>query len=115
MIVNNMPLNIANTFLQSVAITQCGTFALIGSSMGSIDVFNLQSGQHRQCFPARGLKSRRTGELGLANGSQEKNIGHTKAVTGLVVDSLNRTAISCGLDGKVKVRYTTPQHNHNTD
>ena len=78
--------------------------------MGSIDVFNLQSGQHRQSLPARDLKSRRTGELGLASGSQEKKIGHTKAVTGLVVDSLNRTAISCGLDGKVKVRYTTPHH-----
>jgi U3 small nucleolar RNA-associated protein 21 len=70
--------------------------------MGSIDVFNLQSGHHRQSLPARDLKSRRTGELGLANGSQGKKIGHTKAVTGLVVDSLNRTAISCGLDGKVK-------------
>ncbi|GIJ87173.1 hypothetical protein Asppvi_006079 [Aspergillus pseudoviridinutans] len=88
--------------VKSVAITQCGTFALIGSSMGSIDVFNLQSGQHRQRLPARDLKGKRTGELGLANGSQEKKIGHTKAVTGLVVDSLNRTAISCGLDGKVK-------------
>lgn len=73
-------------------------------------MFNLQSGQHRQSLPARDLKSRRTGELGLASGSQEKKIGHTKAVTGLVVDSLNRTAISCGLDGKVKVRYTTPHH-----
>ncbi|KAF4215795.1 hypothetical protein CNMCM5878_007784 [Aspergillus fumigatiaffinis] len=88
--------------VKSAAITQCGTFALIGSNMGSIDVFNLQSGHHRQSLPARDLKSRRTGELGLANGSQGKKIGHTKAVTGLVVDSLNRTAISCGLDGKVK-------------
>ncbi|KAF7118999.1 hypothetical protein CNMCM5793_008639 [Aspergillus hiratsukae] len=88
--------------VKSVAITQCGTFALIGSSMGSIDVFNLQSGQHRQSLPARDLKGKRTGELGLASSSQENKIGHTKAVTGLVVDSLNRTTISCGLDGKVK-------------
>jgi U3 small nucleolar RNA-associated protein 21 len=110
MVVDNMPRSIANTLFQSAAITQCGTFALIGSNMGSIDVFNLQSGHHRQSLPARDLKSRRTGELGLANGSQGKKIGHTKAVTGLVVDSLNRTAISCGLDGKVKVRYTTPHH-----
>jgi U3 small nucleolar RNA-associated protein 21 len=27
---------------------------------------------------------------------------HTKAVTGLMIDSLNRTVVSCGLDGKVK-------------
>lgn len=28
---------------------------------------------------------------------------HTKAVTGIVVDSLNKTVISSGADGKVKV------------
>jgi U3 small nucleolar RNA-associated protein 21 len=78
--------------------------------MGSIDVFNLQSGQHRQSLPPRALKGKRTGELGLASNSQEIKIGHTKAVTGLVVDSLNRTTISCGLDGKVKVRSSSPYH-----
>lgn len=28
---------------------------------------------------------------------------HTKSVTGLMIDNLNRTVVSCGLDGKLKV------------
>ncbi|OJJ35746.1 hypothetical protein ASPWEDRAFT_40984 [Aspergillus wentii DTO 134E9] len=82
------------TDVKSVAISQCGTFAFIGSAGGSIDMFNLQSGSHRQSFPARPLKPydrRKTEEA-----------KHTKAVTGLMVDGLNQTVISCGLDGKVK-------------
>lgn len=95
--------------IQSVAMSQCGTFALVGSAGGSIDMFNLQSGLHQQSFPspslgAHGTKvnSRNIGSLPTtlnANGRR-----HTKAVTGLMVDGLNRIVISCGLDGKVKVR-----------
>ncbi|KAA6412871.1 MAG: WD domain-containing [Lasallia pustulata] len=104
------------TEVKSVTITSCGTFALVGSAGGCIDMFNLQSGIHRQRFPskltpgqARKLKmmqangdraiTERGGSLpkyGLGEGK------HTKAVTGLIVDGLNRTVISCGLDGKIK-------------
>lgn len=100
--------------VRSVAVTHCGTFALVGSAAGGIDMFNLQSGMHRQRFPsrltpaqARKLKmqhsstesedrSEGTGKYGPGEGK------HTKAVTGIMVDSLNRTVISCGLDGKIK-------------
>ena len=68
-------------------------------------MFNLQSGRHQQSFPALstkpGLKDHRKNPLALDNASTK----HTKAVTGLMVDNLNQTVISCGLDGKVKVRY----------
>ncbi|KYG41839.1 hypothetical protein M433DRAFT_450328, partial [Acidomyces richmondensis BFW] len=37
----------------TVAMSPCGTFALVGSEKGGIDMFNLQSGLHRQRFPAR--------------------------------------------------------------
>jgi U3 small nucleolar RNA-associated protein 21 len=40
------------TPVKSVAISACGTFALIGSTGGAIDMYNLQSGQHRRRFPA---------------------------------------------------------------
>ncbi|EAU34698.1 conserved hypothetical protein [Aspergillus terreus NIH2624] len=87
------------TEVKTVAISQCGTFALIGSAGGSIDMFNLQSGAHRQSFPGKSHKKKGSVPSALL---KDENPGHTKAVTGLMVDSLNQTVISCGLDGKVK-------------
>lgn len=100
--------------VSSVAISSCGTFAIIGSELGGIDMFNLQSGQHRQRFPskltpamARKLRAQQLSKVdaALEDGPKRFLAGqgrHTKAVTGLVVDSLNRNIISCSLDGKVK-------------
>jgi len=100
--------------VSSVAMSPCGTFAVVGSETGSIDMFNLQSGLHRQRYPtkltpaqARKLKIQ---QLQAAEGIVEvkshtfpAGLGkHRKAVTGLVVDSLNKNIISCSLDGKVK-------------
>ncbi|MCJ1393777.1 hypothetical protein MMC18_006653 [Xylographa bjoerkii] len=104
------------TVVKSVAITPCGTFALVGSAGGTIDMFNLQSGIHRQKFPspltpaqARKQKIRQadlivTDEITIA-APRKFNPGegrHTKDVTGILVDSLNRIVISCSLDGKIK-------------
>ncbi|KAL9128353.1 MAG: hypothetical protein Q9217_002957 [Psora testacea] len=102
------------TEVTAVAITACGTFALVGSAGGSISMFNLQSGIQRQKFPAplspaqaRKLKLTLADGDGATEVKDSKRFGlgqgkHTKAVTGLMVDSLNQTLISCGLDGKVK-------------
>jgi U3 small nucleolar RNA-associated protein 21 len=89
-------------------MSQCGTFAVIGSAGGAIDMFNMQSGLHRQSFPPPLPKSRKL-KVQIADNSATK---HTKAVTGLMIDNLNRTVISCGLDGKVKVRspLLSPSH-----
>ncbi|KAJ6021676.1 hypothetical protein N7540_007180 [Penicillium herquei] len=86
------------TEVKSVAVSPCGTFAVVGSAGGSIDMFNLQSGLHRQSFPPR-AKSRAMKGHAI---DQKPGSRHTKSVTGLVVDNLNRTVISCSLDGKVK-------------
>jgi U3 small nucleolar RNA-associated protein 21 len=100
--------------VRSVAISACGTFAVIGSESGGIDMFNLQSGLHRQRYPsklapaqARKLKIQQIQafEEGAAVPVKKFLPGmgkHTKAVTGLVVDSLNKNIISCSLDGKIK-------------
>ena len=102
--------------LKTVAITPCGTFALVGSASGGIDMYNLQSGIHRQRFPspltpaqARKLKIRQTngasGIHSVTDGQPKYGLGagkHTKGVTGIMVDGLNRTVISCSLDGKIK-------------
>ncbi|KAI4132120.1 MAG: hypothetical protein LQ338_000874 [Usnochroma carphineum] len=97
--------------VSSVAVSSCGTFALVASAGGSISMFNLQSGILRQRFPAplnpsqaKKLKvqphteqpSATTSRFGPGEGK------HKKAVRGLMVDPLNRTIISCGLDGKIK-------------
>jgi U3 small nucleolar RNA-associated protein 21 len=99
--------------VKSVAVTSCGTFALLGSASGGIDMFNLQSGIHRQRFPsrltpaqARKLRMQQisSGDIGL-DGPRKFGLGegkHTKAVTGVMADALNKIVISCGLDGKVK-------------
>lgn len=74
-------------------------------------MFNLQSGIHRQRFPST-LTPGQAKKLKLAHAVQSIDHGpkkfalgegkHKKAISGLMVDSLNRTVISCGLDGKIK-------------
>ena len=99
--------------VSTVAITLCGTFALVGSTGGSIAMYNLQSGIQRQKFPSSLTPAQaRKLKLGLAAASHSKDSGslkyslgegkHKKAVTGLMVDGLNKTVISCSLDGKIK-------------
>ena len=103
--------------VRSVAISSCGTFAVLGSEMGGIDMYNLQSGLHRQRFPSRltqaQAKKLKIQQIQKAEGTVlahstskrkfQPGLGkHTKSVTGLVVDSLNKNIISCSLDGKVK-------------
>lgn len=106
------------TDVASVAISACGTFAIIGSAGGSIDMYNLQSGQHRRRFPAR-LTPAEAKKYKLQQLQAEESIfsdeldapkkfvkgegKHKGAITGLAVDGLNRTVISCSDDGKVKV------------
>ncbi|KAI7009657.1 WD domain-containing protein [Hortaea werneckii] len=103
----------------SVAISPCGTFAVVGSEKGGIDMFNLQSGMHRQRFPAR-LTPQQAKQLKLDLQSAGKGSAleershdgkkvfyrgqgkHASPVVGLAIDSLNKTVISAGSDGKVK-------------
>ena len=104
-----------STEVTSVTVTSCGTFAIVGSAGGSITAFNLQSGMQRQKFPTP-LTPVQAKKLKLiqANGSQSSQkpgvrdkfgvgVGkHRQPVTGLIVDAMNRSLYSCGLDGKLK-------------
>ncbi|KAI1161356.1 WD domain-containing protein [Nemania serpens] len=105
------------TAASSVAMSLCGTFAVVGSVGGSIDLFNLQSGLHRQRFPSK-LTPAQARQVKMQQARQADTITqlearassrflpgtgkHLKAVTGIVVDSMNHIVISCSLDGKVK-------------
>ncbi|TKA31986.1 hypothetical protein B0A50_01231 [Salinomyces thailandicus] len=103
--------------VSSVAISPCGTFAVVGSEKGGIDMFNLQSGLHRQRFPARltpqqakqlKVELEKQGGVLEEKSSDGKKIfyrgqgKHVSAIVGLAVDSLNKTVLSAGSDGKVK-------------
>ncbi|KAI5463373.1 Utp21 specific WD40 associated putative domain-containing protein [Mariannaea sp. PMI_226] len=103
--------------VSTVAISPCGTFALVGSEAGGIDMYNLQSGTHRQRFPskltpaqARQLKMqqlRQADDVVQLQAESGKKFAagtgrHTKPITGLIVDSMNKTIVSCSLDGKIK-------------
>ncbi|KUL84174.1 hypothetical protein ZTR_07200 [Talaromyces verruculosus] len=70
------------TEVKSVAMSHCGTFAAVGSAGGIIDIYNLQSGLRRQRFPPSPSSKNKFGKVAVS--------GHTKAVTGLAIDNLNR-------------------------
>lgn len=65
--------------VKSVCISHCGNFGLVGSSLGGIGVYNLQSGLLRKKYV----------------------LHRNKAVTDLAIDGMNRKMVSCGLDGIV--------------
>ncbi|KXS94816.1 hypothetical protein AC578_6432 [Pseudocercospora eumusae] len=98
----------------SVAMSPCGTFGVVGSEKGGIDMFNMQSGIQRQRFPARltpmqakqlRLDVERHGLVEEGDGKKKFYRGqgkHAAAVVGLAVDSLNKTIVSAGADGRIK-------------
>ncbi|KAF9189420.1 hypothetical protein BGZ51_009596 [Haplosporangium sp. Z 767] len=67
---------------KAVAVSTCGNFGFVGSALGGIDMFNMQSGLFRRSF---------------------EEDGHKKSVTGLQSDRLNKTLISGSLDGFLKM------------
>ncbi|KAI9220670.1 Utp21 specific WD40 associated putative domain-containing protein [Blastocladiella britannica] len=67
--------------VKAVTLTPCGNFAVLGSALGHVDVYNVQSGKFRRSFVG----------------------GHTKAVTSIVVDRINQYAVTSSLDRTVKV------------
>lgn len=109
------------TPVTSVAVSACGTFALVGSAGGAVDMHNLQSGQHRRRFPSK-LTPNEAKKYKLQQLQAEQSMfevdsdaprkfakgegRHKGAITGLAADGMNRTVISCSDDGKVKVSRT---------
>lgn len=65
--------------VKSTALSACGHFGFIGSALGTVDKFNLQSGIHRGSFK-----------------------GHTKAVVAIATDNTNRVLVTGSLDKTVK-------------
>ncbi|KAG7195828.1 uncharacterized protein KQ657_002213 [Scheffersomyces spartinae] len=79
---------IDNGNASTVCVSQCGNFAIVGSTNGGFGVYNLQSGTLRK-----------------------KYVLHTKAVTGIAIDGMNRSMVSCGLDGIIGF-YNFSEHKY---
>ncbi|XP_044030741.1 WD repeat-containing protein 36 [Siniperca chuatsi] len=77
------PVTRRDAIATAVDITSCGNFAVIGSSCGRVDVYNLQSGLHRGCY-----------------GDEEK--AHSGAVRGVATDTLNQLTLTAGSDWLLK-------------
>lgn len=71
-----------NSAVRAVSISTCGNFGFVGSNKGTIDSYNMQSGIHRRTY--------------------RDTSPHTKAVSGITSDSLNKIMISTSFDGTVK-------------
>jgi len=69
--------------ITAVAISACGNFAFLGSAIGAIDKYNLQSGKPR-----------------AAAAAEER---HEGAVRGLAAAADGRTLFSCGGDGTLRL------------
>ncbi|GJQ15250.1 hypothetical protein GpartN1_g7041.t1 [Galdieria partita] len=82
-----------------VAISPCGHFASIGTDLGMLDLYNLQSGSYRGSWTDEHCHSR----------------AHLLAVTGVEFDNLGETLVSASTDGllkfwsrqELKLLYTT--------
>ena len=75
----------------SVAVTCCGSSALVGSAGGRLDRYNLQSGIHGGGFYRSFPKSRKAAKSGA-----EMQFAHDGAVMGVCSDLCNTTVITGG-------------------
>lgn len=88
--------------VKSVALSACGNFAFVGSSKGTVDMWNLQSGLNRGSFPRKTLTPKQKKKQAQADAAPVEWKGHTGTVTSIVTDATNRWIATTGLDGKIK-------------
>lgn len=72
------------TAIKSTCISSCGNFGYLGCASGTIDMYNMQSGQFRKTFSSA-------------------EDGHKKPITGLTTDTINRYLITASVDKTIKV------------
>ncbi|RLN49062.1 hypothetical protein BBJ28_00013111, partial [Nothophytophthora sp. Chile5] len=106
----------------SVAISSCSNYALVGSLGGAIFRYNMQSGESRGSFPASATPKPKLikslvlpgtnmeelaaddAEISLAADDAEISLAdaHAGPVSAVVIDAMNTTLVSAGIDGKLK-------------
>ncbi|KAG8987295.1 hypothetical protein FRB90_003486 [Tulasnella sp. 427] len=71
------------------AVSACGNFAIVGSSTGAVQMWNMESGLPRKLFK-------------LPDPPEELNLSSPiRSVTGIATDALNRVVVVSTLDGTV--------------
>ncbi|TYZ62185.1 hypothetical protein PybrP1_004937 [[Pythium] brassicae (nom. inval.)] len=97
------------TAATAVTISTCGNFALVGSVGGAVFKYNMQSGDRRGSFPTAATPKGKLIRALVLPGSTpvvlEDTTGahaHDGPVSAVVVDALNQTVVSGGIDGQLK-------------
>jgi len=84
--------------LQAVCVTACGNFAIVGSSIGQIGMWNLQSGIKRKTFKLGRCPPETANRFNSGNAK-----GRERSISGITTDSLNKYVIATTLDGTINV------------
>lgn len=97
------------TAATAVAISSCGNYALVGSVGGAIFQYNMQSGDKRGSFPTAATPKGKLiraltlpGSTLVVNEDTTAAHAHDGPVSAVVVDALNQTVVSGGIDGQLK-------------
>lgn len=80
------------------AVSACGNFGLVGNELGSVEVYNLQSGIWRKCFDTR-EKRQVKNKKGKVKIVRENG----KRITGIVMDETNTEVVISTSEGKLFV------------
>lgn len=94
-------LDVEDGHISAVCTSACGNYALAGSSIGQIRMWNLQSGQERKTFQVNGAQA-----PVKEKGKKQKVVRGKKsgsAITGLCTDALNNILVASTLDGSLSV------------
>lgn len=82
----------------AVDVSACGNFGIVGSSAGELAAFNLESGKQRRVFSLDGKTSKK------------RTAKSRKSISGVALDSLNKTLVAATLDGSLYVRRSRLDH-----
>ncbi|KDN39399.1 WD40 repeat-like protein [Tilletiaria anomala UBC 951] len=87
-------------------VTACGNFGLVGTSLGKVECYNMQSGIHRRTYDTRAidgaaLQRARMLPPGKKRAAAEEaaRIGRGNRVTGVASDARNRICVAATLEG----------------
>jgi len=96
-------LDVEDGAVSAVCTSACGNYALAGSSVGQIRMWNLQSGQERKTFQVNGVPAPVSVMGKGKKGKVVKGKKSGSAITGLCTDALNNVLIASTLDGSLSV------------
>lgn len=88
----------------TTCLSACGNFAMVGNSLGYIEMYNVQSGRYRRRYDTRPEiveKVQRKRKGGVMEWREEKRRGKGNTITGIVSDLINRTIVASTMEGSL--------------